>query len=260
MHNTAKYKADVKTYWTRKATELGKNPRSTIRDHEFREMQIAIVSKYLRKKDVALDAGCGNGYSTNQYAKRVRQIMGIDYIPEFITEAKRLYGKKRKNLKFAEGNILDIDFPDHAFDVVLCERTLINLAHWTEQKQGLSEMRRVLKKNGLLILVEVTKQGLKKLDAWRKKYDIPPMKRHWHNRYLDEKQFEQYLRKNFTLIRKSGFGTYMLISKIAHSLLVAPATPRYGAKINKIAGLIGRNLVDIPGTASHQMLYVWRKK
>ena len=54
----------VKKYWELTAEKLGTDPRATIKDHQFRLLEIDTIKNYLTENDVVIDIGCGNGYST----------------------------------------------------------------------------------------------------------------------------------------------------------------------------------------------------
>ena len=252
---------EIRKYWESKASEEGDNPSSTIKDHEFREMEIAVISKYLKDRDVVLDIGCGNGFSTACYSEKVSKITGADYIQDFIDWANKLYVNEnnRNKLEFRQADALGLPFKDGEFDVVLSERMLINLSTWDDQKKALNNMRKVLKKGGRLILLEVSMQGMAKLDKMRKQFGLEEMKKHWHNLYIDEDMLQEFLAGKFVIEDIKRFSIYCLISKIVHSLLVAPEEPKYGAKINKIASLIGREYIDFENGASHQFMYVLEK-
>jgi len=254
-------KEEIRRYWESKASEEGDKPSSTIKDHEFREMEIAVISKYLKPRDVVLDIGCGNGFSTVCYLEKVNKIIGVDYIQDFVDWANRLYVNEnnRSKLEFKQADALELPFKDEEFDVVLSERMLINLSTWDDQKKALNNIWKVLKKGGRLILLEVSIQGMAALDEMRKKFGLEEMKKHWHNLYIDEDMLQRFLADKFVIKDIKRFSIYCLISKIAHSLLVAPEEPQYGAKINKIASLIGREYIDFKGGASHQFMYVLEK-
>ncbi len=107
--------------------------------------------KYLAEIDVILDIGCGNGQSTLKAAKKVKKIIGIDVDDKELAKAKsEAQGLKIKNAKFlkstAEGKL---DFGDKTFDKVLFFDVL---EHLENQRLALSEIWRVLKKDGILLL------------------------------------------------------------------------------------------------------------
>jgi hypothetical protein len=48
----------------------------------------------------------------------------------------------------------------------------------------------------------------------------------------------EFLSSFFSLEREIGFGTYDLVSRVVHPLLVAPDEPRYDARINEVAAKV----------------------
>lgn len=251
----------VKDYWTNKAMQGGEN--ATIKDLDFVKMETKIVLERLKQFKVKklLDVGCGNGYMTVEYAKIIDAVTGVDYMAKFIEEAKKRHitDDNIDKLHFQIANALELPFKDNIFDTVIFSRTLINLESLEDQWKAIAEAKRVLKKSGILIMVEVSIQGMKALDNMRTMFNIEPMKKHWHNTYLDKSKLLQYLKTDFKIIEDKNFGIYCLISKIVHSLLVAPEEPKYGAKINSIAAVVGEKIMDFDGSASHQFFLVAKK-
>lgn len=101
----------------------------------------------LVKNKVVLDIGCGDGYGSNLIAEHANEVFAMDIDKITINHAKASY--KKVNLKFVEGDIRSIKFPDRTFDVVVCFETL---EHVEEHFIVLSEFKRILKPNGLLIM------------------------------------------------------------------------------------------------------------
>ncbi len=252
---------EVRSYWEKKSVEMKGDPKATIRDHEFREMEIEIIKGLLKPSDIVFDIGCGNGFSTAEYAKVAGSVVGGDYIPEFVEDAKQTYLDQgnRGRLSFVVSDVLNLDLEPESFDVAVSSRCLINLTSWEDQQKAIRSIHRILRKGGLFIFTEVTFQGMASLDALRKEFGLSEIKKHWHNLYLDEPKLEAFIKPLFDVQEVKRFGTYCLISKIVHPLYVAPEEPKYGAKLNKVASLIGRKYVDFNG-ASHQVMYVLRKK
>jgi ubiquinone/menaquinone biosynthesis C-methylase UbiE len=102
-----------------------------------------------------LDIGCGRGDISLYLAKNAGEVTGIDYSKEAIDLANSVkktfppsvYGK----VNFQVMNVKKLSFPDNYFDVVICIDVLEHL-YREEAEKALSEIKRVLKKNGILFL------------------------------------------------------------------------------------------------------------
>lgn len=71
-----------------------------------------ICEHYIPKDAKVLDVGCGYGRLSEWFG----YYSGIDFSPEFIAEAKRLYPGK----EFIVGDIKDMPYTDKEFDWAIC--------------------------------------------------------------------------------------------------------------------------------------------
>ena len=94
-----------------------------------------------------LDAGCGEGYLSREYALRGAKVVGVDFSPTLIQLAQQQ--SKGLGIDFRIGDICRLDFLSEAtFDLILCNLVLLNLSDY---KSALMEFFRVLKPRGTLI-------------------------------------------------------------------------------------------------------------
>lgn len=250
----------VKEYWEKQAEKCGADPKSTIKDHQRRLLEMDTVKDLLDQNDVVLDIGCGNGFQTLHYAEKVKKIIGIDYSENMIKAAnKELERSPIKNkVEFKVGNVLNLNYKEKV-DVIICERLLINLPSYEDQKTAILNMHKCLKKGGKLILTEATQKGHDKLNELRKQFGLDKVKIHWHNLYVDEDDIIPFLSKYFNLLEIKRYGMYNFISKIIHPLLVHPEEPKFDAKINEIARVIGSKITNFKD-ASHDVTFILEKK
>jgi ubiquinone/menaquinone biosynthesis C-methylase UbiE len=227
----------------------------------MRKLNTETVLKYISAKDTLVDIGCGNGYATAEYAKKAKFTLGIDYLPDFIRLAKIKYSKfiRSNKLDFKVGDILRLQQAvKNPVSIVVCERTLINLPTWSDQKKAILNIFQILKPSGKLLLTELTKQGHEMIDDLRYKLGLPQVEKYWSNHYLDEPQFENYIKGLFKIEYSQRFGTYCMISKAFYPLLIKPKPPRYKSKINKLAYEIAKIYPGIT-SPSHTKFYVLKK-
>lgn len=98
-----------------------------------------------------LDIGCGNAEKT----VIISNLMELDQKNVFCTDIKSWgpYHENKKNLPFQFKHIIDdkLDFEDSSFDIISC---ILTLHHIKNLQSFLKEINRILKKNGLLVLIE----------------------------------------------------------------------------------------------------------
>lgn len=98
--------------------------------------------------DLLLDFGCGSGYLTVEMAKLARKTYGIDIMDDI--ETIQIPEKLKGCLEFIKTGGTKLPFQSNFFDKILASEVLPMIPDPT---QFLSEMRRVLKPGGLLVIV-----------------------------------------------------------------------------------------------------------
>jgi GT2 family glycosyltransferase/SAM-dependent methyltransferase/glycosyltransferase involved in cell wall biosynthesis len=106
----------------------------------------AIALNAVKGKEV-LDVACGEGYGSSCMADVANSVVGVDISEDAVLHASDTY--KKPNLRFQQGSVCALDFLDNSFDIVVSFETL---EHLLEQEQMLSELRRVLRPEGVLII------------------------------------------------------------------------------------------------------------
>ena len=82
------------------------------------------------------------------------KVTGLDFCPPMLAEAERkriAAGHSVDSLRFLQGDCLSLDFSDDSFDLVTIAFGLRNLC---DRAIGLSEMQRVLRPGGRLLILE----------------------------------------------------------------------------------------------------------
>jgi SAM-dependent methyltransferase len=113
----------------------------------MRRVALAVLSEVLRDRSglLILDAGCGTG-GTSIRLQQFGRVVGVDLAWDALAPARA------KGLKSAaRASIEALPFGPAAFDLVTSFEVVYHLGV-SSDLQGLKEMRRVLKPNGLLLL------------------------------------------------------------------------------------------------------------
>jgi len=101
-----------------------------------------------------LDIASGEGYGSYALSRNAATVTGVDISAEAITHARTKYAD-RTNLTFIEGNAASIPLPDQCVDVVVSFETI---EHHDQHEEMMSEIRRVLTPDGLLIMSSPNKK------------------------------------------------------------------------------------------------------
>ncbi len=169
----------------------GDTPERIWRDHIAR---YEFATRYVKGK-VVLDIGCGTGYGSKiLHHKGASKVFGVDISGQPINFALSKY--KNDRLKFRVGDILSIDFPSNHFDIVVSFETI---EHVQNRERALSELLRVLKPDGLLVISSPNR----KLTSPGKSLLDPPNNPH-HVAEYSTKEFISVLRDNARLLEVYG--------------------------------------------------------
>jgi len=104
----------------------------------------------ISKQSYVLDVGCANGSLLNTlYSKDIRKLYGMDLSESMIKRANKKLGNKAI-LKIA--SVEKIPFKQNFFDYVLSTEAF---HHFPHPDKAIKEMKRVLKKNGTLIVADI---------------------------------------------------------------------------------------------------------
>lgn len=114
-------------------------------------------------KDKVLDIGFGNGYLIKHLAKQNKcEFYGIEISDDMIKTASKRNSEltKQGKIHLKKGNVVNIPFENSFFDEIYTVNTVY---FWESLDRGLSEIKRVLKPNGIFINVIYSKQWLDKI-------------------------------------------------------------------------------------------------
>lgn len=144
--------------------------------------------KSLGRYDVILDAGCGTGKYLNTLESISNKYIGIDLSSEQLAKAKNKITKNNSTL--INANLTSIPLPDKSVDLIVSCWVLGTITDEITRKKALDELRRVLKDNGKIILVENDKDG--EFETLRN--HIKDGKTEKYNDWLKSNEFKEHLK------------------------------------------------------------------
>lgn len=142
----------------------------------------SIAIRFIKNKTV-LDIACGEGYGSNLLAKYATAVIGVDSDELTINAATTKY--KGENLEFKVGSADSIPLKTSSVDVVVSFETL---EHHDKHNEMLSEIKRVLVPNGILIMSSPNKTYYS---------DVRDYKNPFHVKELYPQQFKDLINAYF---------------------------------------------------------------
>ena len=112
------------------------------------EQEAEYLRKTVTKNSKVLEVGCGEGRSLRDLLPITKNLTGIDYDQKAVDEAKE--SLKSPTIKLLKAEATKLPFKEQEFDFVICMTTFANFG--SLKHKALSEMSRVLKKEGKIII------------------------------------------------------------------------------------------------------------
>ena len=141
--------------------------------------------KELVRGKVVVDAASGAGYGTHILASTAAIACGVDISQEAVLFSSQHHHSP--NLHYLQGSIAKLPFPDRSVDVVVSFETIEHVAEDLQQT-FLTEIQRVLKEDGLLIISTPDKQIYS---------DLPGYANEFHIKEFYRQEFKDFLSSYF---------------------------------------------------------------
>ena len=137
-----------------------------------------------RPDAVALDMGCGGGHVAFRMAGQVGKVVAYDLSAAMLdTVAAEARRRGLDNVVTKQGAAEALPCPDASFDVVA---TRYSAHHWGAFRDGLAQMRRVAKPDGLALFMDVVSPGVPLLDTWLQTLELLRDPSHVRNASVEE--------------------------------------------------------------------------
>jgi ubiquinone/menaquinone biosynthesis C-methylase UbiE len=110
----------------------------------------------LRSGQRVLDVASGNGNTALAAARRFCEVVGTDYAPNLLEQARTRAAAERLTVDFQEGDAENLPFPDESFDAVL---STLGAMFAPDQEKTASELTRVCRSGGKIGMANWTPDG-----------------------------------------------------------------------------------------------------
>lgn len=134
-----------------------------------------------------IDVGCGAGHTlmTMSEAFPTCEFIGIEQNDKMRDVANTCLNSL--NVKVVSGDIRNsLTFPAKTFDLVICQRVLINILNPVDQKKALENLVELTNSSGRIIFIESFNSGLAKLNDARLEFGLDKILPAHHNLYLED--------------------------------------------------------------------------
>lgn len=157
--------------------------------------------------DSALEIGCGTGQTAAFIAERFDcQVTAIDNHPVMIEKARERFITNKASVKVMVGDTHSLDFADNSFDLITSESVII----FTHIAKTLKELSRVLKRDGVMIIIEMTAEQDLSEELQRKARSLYGI----HKILNEEEWILQLLQAGFTQVETINTPSELIQSEI----------------------------------------------
>jgi len=151
--------SEHREFWSRIAAnydavvdlQIGAETRALVRECLAQEDHLGVVAEF----------GCGTGFYTQVLAARADSVLATDLAPGMLSVANQRL--KAANVRFQEEDCQTTSLPDSVFDTVFMSLVI----QFTDQVKTLTEMHRILKPGGMLIIANGDPGALSPLKRFR---------------------------------------------------------------------------------------------
>lgn len=183
-----KIESDI-VFWKKALETLPDSYKSWFKDEK------TYLRKNVNNKTRLLDVACGDGKGLLMVYDIILEGVGVDYEKAAVNFAKKNL-KDAQNIRIILADAVNLPFKDNYFDVVICIGSLCNAAD--NKLKWLTEMRRVIKKGGDIILSVYSEDAFNERMGLYKRLNVPIVKIEGTKVILDKRKVKDYISEQFS--------------------------------------------------------------
>lgn len=188
------------------------------------ENKVANYLDKISKSKIVLDAGCGTGKFLKVLEDNAKEYIGIDLSNNQLSKAKMKSTNKRT--KFICSNLSKIPLEESSIDIIVSSWVMGTITNIEERNNAINELKRLLKPNGIIILVENSENSEFERIRGREKDNRTREYNNWilENDFIFDCRFNTYFKfksleeakKCFTVIYGTKIASKVVSNKIEH--------------------------------------------
>ncbi len=198
------------------------------KETEFILQQVRKVIDSLKKSDdkkshqfSIIDVGCGAGHTLMTLTKTFPEchFIGIEQNDKMRDVATKYL--KSLNVNVISGDIRDSStFPTKKYDLVICQRVLINILNFVDQKKALENLLKLVDTSGRIIFIESLNSGLANLNEARHEFGLDKILPAHHNLYLDDDFFNHPQLHKLNNSHENTLSSHYFVTRVLHPAIL----------------------------------------
>ena len=194
------------------------------KETEFILQQVRKLIDSLKKSDERkshqfsiIDVGCGAGHTLMTLSKTFPecQLIGIEQNDK-MREVATTY-LNSLNVSVVSGDIRDSStIPTKKYDLVICQRVLINILDLVDQKKALENLLKLIDTSGQIIFIESFNSGLANLNNARHEFGLDKILPAHHNLYLQDDFFNHPQLSKLDHSGENALSSHYFITRVLH--------------------------------------------
>ena len=233
--NLLEYDTLIKDHYDKVGTSSTSSASSTMSDLIVRDKETQFISQQVRRLTESfkqseestfrqfsiIDVGCGAGHTLLTLSKTFPECQFIG-----IEQNDKMRDAATKNLNFLNVNVVSGDIRDSStiptkkYDLVICQRVLINILNPVDQKKALENLLKLIDTSGKILFIESFNSGLANLNNARREFGLDKMLPAHHNLYLQDDFFNHHQLSKLDYSGENALSSHYFISRVLHPAIL----------------------------------------
>ncbi|WP_045524200.1 class I SAM-dependent methyltransferase [Neobacillus niacini] len=162
--NNFKWVDEAEKQWDERAETWHSNSKEMWETGSRKDI-IPFLTKHLAAGASICDLGCGDGYASYKLATKGFQVTGVDLSEQMLEKARER--ANATSAQFLKVDISSVPVDSDTFEAIMA----INSLEWTENPLSvLLEMKRLVKKDGLICIAILGPTAMPRINSYRRLY------------------------------------------------------------------------------------------